>query len=463
MHPERTKPFALVEDKVAFPGHNDMTTHRVGSTSTSSTLDAATERRYLDLAAQSSVEMAAAAGLQPHQAPVDAVTADALTAARAEHIRGFMVAMTGGGEGVADEHNEEDDEDEGMGAPCGTVESTWGGEASEWVLERIVKRRKSRTNHYGGRRGDVDVDDAGEADEDDAAWEYCCAWRGYAEATWERRGFLRDLGYGREVATYDADHKAYHPKARRHRQPAAVHNPWANLGDPTPPPAREPFEWGDAETMAAFVAELEAAVEGNELFDEVDQLMHDVVNSRSDHSSKAAGRATHALVGLALQAILEVNQVSACANKVTRVSFIAPTSAWPFLERIRLVTNANSNVRIVYHGTQEASAEAIAKIGLVVPGQGNGVTVANGCAYGVGIYTAESCETPVGYAYQGDLFVCLGNVKNVGCTNPMADWRIFTDRELVTPIIRLKFTRGESNNEPDGYGGRRFCPPEVVA
>jgi hypothetical protein len=105
-----------------------MAAHRVGSTATSSTLDAATERRYLDLAALSSVELAAAAGLHPHQAPVDAAMADALTAARAEHIRGFMAAMTGGGDGVADEHDEEEEE-EGMGAPCGTVESTWGGEA----------------------------------------------------------------------------------------------------------------------------------------------------------------------------------------------------------------------------------------------------------------------------------------------------------------------------------------------
>jgi hypothetical protein len=129
-----------------------------------------------------------------------------------------------------------------------------------------------------------------------------------------------------------------------------------------------------------------------------------------------------------------------------------------------IATNAGSDVRIVYHGTRQESAEAIAEIGLVVPGQGNGVTVANGSSYGVGIYTAESCETPVGYAFQGDLFVCLGNVtKTRGCTNPLGDWRIFTDRELVTPIIRLKFTPGESNNEPDGRGGRRFCPPEVVA
>jgi hypothetical protein len=335
-----------------------MATHRVGPTATSSTLDAATERRYLDLAALSSVEMAAAAGLQPHQAPVDAAMADALAAARARYIRGFMAAMTGGGEGVADEH--EDEEEEGMGAPCGTVESTWGGEASEWVLERIVKRRKSR-NHYGGRRDVDNLDDAGEADEDDAAWEYRCVWRGYAEPTWERRGFLRDLGYGREVASYDADHKAYYPKKRGH----VTHNPWANLGGPTPPPTRDPFEWGDAETMATFVAELEAAVEGNELFDEVNQLLRDVVSS--DHSSKAAGRATHALVGLALQAILEVNQVCRCANKVTRVSFIAPTSAWPFLERI--APNAASDVRIVYHGTRQESAKAIAEIGLVVPGE----------------------------------------------------------------------------------------------
>jgi hypothetical protein len=114
-------------------------------------------------------------------------------------------------EGADEQAEEEDEEEEGMGQPCGTVESTWGGEASDWVLEKIVRRRK---NSGGGRIASADL---GDADDEDVAWEYCCVWRGYAEPTWERRGFLRDLGYGPDVAAYDAEHKAHYRKTSRLR------------------------------------------------------------------------------------------------------------------------------------------------------------------------------------------------------------------------------------------------------
>jgi hypothetical protein len=172
-----------------------------------STIDPATLQEYLRLAALSSADMAAEAGLQKPQDEAGAAQA----AERAEQIQDFMEALA--------DINDDDsssgavDEDEvGMGAPCGTAESTWGGEASEWILERVVKRRK---NSQSPTQRDRLADDADDADPDDDGWEYCCVWKGYGEPTWERRGFLRDLGYGSELQAYDAAHKAHYRRTAR--------------------------------------------------------------------------------------------------------------------------------------------------------------------------------------------------------------------------------------------------------
>jgi hypothetical protein len=172
-----------------------------------STIDPATLQEYLRLAALSSADMAAEAGLQKPQDEAGAAQA----AERAEQIQDFMEALAD----INDDDSSSgavDDDEVGMGAPCGTAESTWGGEASEWILERVVKRRK---NSQSPTQRDRLADDADDADPDDDGWEYCCVWKGYGEPTWERRGFLRDLGYGSELQAYDAAHKAHYRRTAR--------------------------------------------------------------------------------------------------------------------------------------------------------------------------------------------------------------------------------------------------------
>mmetsp|Transcript_77475 Transcript_77475/g.239182 ORF Transcript_77475/g.239182 Transcript_77475/m.239182 type:complete len:513 (-) Transcript_77475:8-1546(-) len=60
----------------------------------------------------------------------------------------------------------------------------------------------------------------------------------------------------------------------------------------------------------------------------------------------------------------------------------------------------HGQLRPAYHGTATRNLTSIYKIGLVIPGQGNDLKVANGSAYGLGIYTAEvsSPALSLGYA-----------------------------------------------------------------
>ena len=63
---------------------------------------------------------------------------------------------------------------------------------------------------------------------------------------------------------------------------------------------------------------------------------------------------------------------------------------------------------LAYHGTRSANFRPIAEHGLVVPGSGHGVVVANGSAHGVGIYTAKlgSHYLSLGFCDSSKLLVC---------------------------------------------------------
>jgi hypothetical protein len=130
---------------------------------------------------------------------------------------------------------------------------------------------------------------------------------------------------------------------------------------------------------------------------------------------------------------MEINQVS---GFVTSIKAVSPLSLEPFLAGV--AAENPSSLLMLYHGTRKPAATAISHVGLVVPGQDNTVGVANGSAYGVGIYTAASPGVPLSYAHDGDLFICLGHMQSGhGWTNPSSDWRVFTDSTLVTPILHF--------------------------
>jgi hypothetical protein len=340
---------------------------------------------------------------------------DALTAVAQELTHDQTVA-----ERSSDDEGENEEVDaEGMGQPCGTVESTWGGEASEWVLEKIVRRRQSA--HRGDRVHSE------ESDNEDAAWEYCCVWRGHGEApTWERRGFLRDLGYGREVTAYDAEHKAHYRKTSRLRPQKP---PRSQLDEQEKRKAEKMLRRSVAATVAMFAEQISTVTHRY-----LDPIIAKFIDFNRDtrYVQLCDGREAAALV---LKIIADVNTTGAY---VESIKFVHP----PVLRTV--INNVtHSKVKMLYHGTTTSrAAKAIAAIGLVVPGQGNNVKVANGSAFGVGIYTADTPATPVGYARDGDLFVCVGlTQRSTSVTATPQGWYVFAERELVAPFLHLRISR----------------------
>jgi hypothetical protein len=295
----------------------------------------------------------------------------------------------------------------------------------------VVKRRK---NSQSPTQRDRLADDADDADPDDDGWEYCCVWKGYGEPTWERRGFLRDLGYGSELQAYDAAHKAHYRRTAR-PQPGKP----ARGSRTTESRRSGPIVWLETEvrkSVAAFVKRLDKLQCHSSVTQLLDKVTHGKDHERiADHRLDIRGLAT-----LIFQAIMEINQTS---GFVTSIAAVSPLSLEPFLAGVE--AENPSNLLMLYHGTRKPAATAISHVGLVVPGQGNTVGVANGSAYGVGIYTAATPATPLTFAHDGDLFICLGHMRSgyePGWSMPHMDWRVFTDSSLVTPILHFSVNRG---------------------
>jgi hypothetical protein len=326
------------------------------------------------------------------------------------------------------EAEEEEEEEEGMGMPVGTVESSWGGEGSDWSLERIVRRRKAvRRTVTGTASLKAEYQSA-----DSVGWEYCCVWRGYADATWERRGFLEDLGYGRELSEYDVTH------------PAAV----KATSRPTMPKKPSRFERGEKSrnvSEAKLMRQRELARErARAQWRTLAYHFHDlpVLHLFSDSSFGLPSSVDTVAVrnefpdasalSLLLRVIFDLSQAQ-CV--VESVEIICPRSLGPALKALR-----SRQATLLYHGTRPIAVGPISRIGLVVPGLGNDVKVANGSAHGVGIYTATTPHTPVGYAHEGDMFVCVG--ANSGpSVQVVGEYRVYSDASIVTPFLKLKVRR----------------------
>jgi len=74
-------------------------------------------------------------------------------------------------------------------------------------------------------------------------------------------------------------------------------------------------------------------------------------------------------------------------------------------------------LRPAYHGTNEVNLPSIYRQGLLIPGQGNGIKVANGSAHGLGIYTADVSNPHLSWGYARGSFQKLlicGVIDDVG-------------------------------------------------
>lgn len=89
--------------------------------------------------------------------------------------------------------------------------------------------------------------------------------------------------------------------------------------------------------------------------------------------------------------------------------------------------------QMVFHGTLRSNHSSILQHGLMIGG--HGVPVANGAAYGTGIYTARDMGTSMGYA-RGDnaVFVC-GLVNKAAWTGNIA---VINQVENVCPLFLLE-------------------------
>ena len=110
----------------------------------------------------------------------------------------------------------------------------------------------------------------------------------------------------------------------------------------------------------------------------------------------------------------------------------------------------NSREIWVFHGTSNLSAVAsIMSGGFKVGGRSADVPVANGSAYGHGVYTATGPNTPMGYANAGNagnrviLAKALEGVKGRqevdDCWAPKDDWLVFKTGEQLIPKYVVHF------------------------
>jgi hypothetical protein len=100
---------------------------------------------------------------------------------------------------------------------------------------------------------------------------------------------------------------------------------------------------------------------------------------------------------------------------------------------------------MTFHCTRESNVSGIIENGLVIPGSLPGVTVQNGSAYGVGIYTARTPQ--ISYCSGGRfLFVCAALVgeRFTTTTKMTGDMIILFDSAQILPCFLVEF-----NLKPD--------------
>ncbi|KAH3756881.1 hypothetical protein Pelo_11284 [Pelomyxa schiedti] len=116
------------------------------------------------------------------------------------------------------------------------------------------------------------------------------------------------------------------------------------------------------------------------------------------------------------------------------------------LERFIECTGPKTAVVMCYHGTDSANTLSITKIGLVVPGEGEGKNIrkAHGAALGVGIYLSKTPAMALRYCRGNgpNLFVCLTLIGNKFVTTDKGEVLVINNAHQVLPVGVIQFTRG---------------------
>ena len=152
-------------------------------------------------------------------------------------------------------------------------------------------------------------------------------------------------------------------------------------------------------------------------------------------------------------------------NNELRGFRLAPMGAAPRDRFMAKLTSSNlkeSEVNLVFHGTKLTNMQSICDRGLLVPNPAvNGVSVANGSAHGVGIYSCMEPSYPAGYARgtSKTLFVCAALTPNWNANAPVhvapgappppfkrsGNVIVLFREELIVPLFLMDFEPATSS------------------
>jgi hypothetical protein len=303
----------------------------------------------------------------------------------------------------------EADEAEGMGEPSMSELMAEGmsregtAEEEQWILEKILKKRRIRQEVLSAEDR---YDDDGKATEGVNAYEYLCKWKWYDEPTWETGTLLEEEGFGAAVKAFLEGQQAASAKDAR------------------------PFRFGGPKRTAH---------EGycRRMF-----TPYTVVETQSADSPKLFRNLFQEVIRLFER---HGNQATAFVDVAQRRRVATFLSAW---------RQSKSCPVLVFHGTRAGNIASIIDRGFLIPGKA-GVRVEHGSAFGVGIYSATDPETSMGYTDDRHLmFACVGLVGGSTKTTSVGNYRIFSDSRYILPLWVLRYKRIRTDYQPLTDGDR---------
>jgi hypothetical protein len=111
----------------------------------------------------------------------------------------------------------------------------------------------------------------------------------------------------------------------------------------------------------------------------------------------------------------------------------------------------------VFHGTRDVNVKSIITEGFKVGGAG--VPIANGAAYGNGVYTATGPSTPMGYTHGANkIFLARGLVLNSDIS--VNDWIIFKSGKQLLPCYVVHF--GHDSGAIPTPANASLPPPPLI-
>ena len=131
-------------------------------------------------------------------------------------------------------------------------------------------------------------------------------------------------------------------------------------------------------------------------------------------------------------------------NRCSRWNLRAtPVSQWvrqKFLDTLESENLEGSNkLLMAFHGTHQKSLPSIYNDGLLVPGLGNVIKVANGSAYGCGIYAARSDSASTSWGYsRGNMqpmLICAALDGPKGIVRHGGNFMVFFQNHRVVPLF----------------------------